>query len=296
MTTNTRDIHVTVWNEYRHERQDKDVAAIYPEGIHATLAAALRKAELTVRTATLDEPEHGLSVDVLNATDVLVWWGHMAHGEVSDDVVARVQQRVLDGMGLIVLHSGHFSKIFRTLMGTNCDLRWRESNDHERLWVTAPGHPITEGLGEYIELEHEETYGEPFDIPPPETVVFVSWFSGGEVFRSGCCYTRGRISDIYLRAPQTFNILNIVACADLDIERAQAQAERYHIPKVYRVEELLADPEIELVVNLTIPKAHAEVGLAVIGAGKSLYNEKPLAITREQGRQQLEAADARGVR
>ncbi|TMC61809.1 MAG: trehalose utilization protein ThuA [Chloroflexota bacterium] len=199
MTTNTRDIHVTVWNEYRHERQDEGVAAIYPEGIHATLAAALRKADLTVRTATLDEPEHGLSVDVLNATDVLVWWGHMAHGEVSDDVVARVQQRVLDGMGLIVLHSGHFSKIFRTLMGTNCDLRWRESNDHERLWVIAPGHPITEGLGDYIEIEHEETYGEPFDVPPPETLVFVSWFSGGEVFRSGCCYTRGHGRIFYFR-------------------------------------------------------------------------------------------------
>src|SRR5256886_6902014 len=191
MTTNTRDIHVTVWNEYRHERQDEGVAAIYPEGIHATLAAALRKAELTVRTATLDEPEHGLSVDVLSAKDVLVWWGHMAHGEVSDDAVARVQQRVLDGMGLIVLHSGHFSKIFRTLMGTNCDLRWRESNDHERLWVTAPGHPITEGLGDYIEIEHEETYGEHFDVPPPETLVFVSWFSGGEVVPCGWWFTRG---------------------------------------------------------------------------------------------------------
>jgi trehalose utilization protein len=199
MIANTRDIHVTVWNEYRHERQDERVAAIYPEGIHATLAAALNKAGLTMRTATLDEPEHGLSVDVLNTTDVLVWWGHMAHDEVSNTVVARVQQRVLDGMGLIVLHSGHFSKIFRTLMGTNCDLRWRESNDHERLWVVAPGHPITEGLGEYIEIEHEETYGEPFDVPPPETLVFVSWFSGGEVFRSGCCYTRGHGRIFYFR-------------------------------------------------------------------------------------------------
>src|SRR5205823_7792880 len=86
MTTNTRDIHVTVWNEYRHERQDEGVAAIYPEAIHATLAAALRKAELTVRTATLDEPEHGLSVDVLNATDVLVWWGHMRSEEHTSEL------------------------------------------------------------------------------------------------------------------------------------------------------------------------------------------------------------------
>ena len=75
-------------------------------------------------------------------------------------------------------------------MGTSCDLKWRH-DDHERIWVVAPGHPVAEGLGEYIELE-EEMYGEPFDVPPPEELVFVSWFGGGEVFRSGCCYSRGR--------------------------------------------------------------------------------------------------------
>jgi trehalose utilization protein len=202
MTSYTPDIHnirVTVWNEYRHERQNERVAKIYPHGIHAAIATALREKGLTVRTATLDEPEHGLSTDVLNNTDVLTWWGHMAHKEVRDDIVARVQQRVLDGMGLIALHSGHFSKIFRTLMGTSCDLKWRESDDTERLWVVAPGHPITEGLGEYIEIEREEMYGEHFDVPPPETLVFISWFSGGEVFRSGCCYTRGRGKIFYFR-------------------------------------------------------------------------------------------------
>jgi len=193
------NIRVTVWNEYRHERTDEQVAAIYPTGIHTTIAGALNNAGLQVRTATLDEPEHGLAPAILDATDVLVWWGHMAHGEVSDDVVQRVQQRVLDGMGLIVLHSGHFSKIFRRLMGTTCDLKWREGNDHERLWIVAPGHPITEGLDEYIEIEQEEMYGEHFDVPPPETLVFVSWFSGGEVFRSGCCYTRGRGKIFYFR-------------------------------------------------------------------------------------------------
>lgn len=193
------DIRVTIWNEYRHERNNEQVAAIYPDGIHTTIAAALNNVGLQVRTATLDEPEHGLAPAILDATDVLAWWGHMAHQEVSDDVVKRVHQRVLDGMGLIVLHSGHFSKIFRQLMGTTCDLKWREGNDHERLWVIAPGHPITEGLGEYIEIEREEMYGEHFDVPPPETLVFVSWFSGGEVFRSGCCYTRGRGKIFYFR-------------------------------------------------------------------------------------------------
>jgi trehalose utilization protein len=195
----TTALRVTVWNEYRHEKHSERVAAIYPEGIHGTLAAALRKHGFVVRTATLDEPEHGLTQEILDTTDVLTWWGHQAHAEVSDEIVDRVYKRVLDGMGLIVLHSGHFSKIFKKLMGTTCDLKWREANDHERLWVVAPGHPITEGLGEYIYLEHEEMYSEHFDIPQPETLVFVSWFSGGEVFRSGACYSRGRGKIFYFR-------------------------------------------------------------------------------------------------
>lgn len=195
----TTPVRVTVWNEYRHERRDPKVAAIYPDGIHTTIAAGLREHGLEARTATLDEPEHGLTDEVLNTTDVLIWWGHSAHGEVADDVVARVQQRVLAGMGLIVLHSGHFSKIFRALMGTSCDLKWREGNDRELLWVVAPGHPIAEGLGELIMLDQEEMYGEHFDIPPPETLVFISWFSGGEVFRSGACYTRGAGRIFYFR-------------------------------------------------------------------------------------------------
>ena len=195
----TAMIRVTIWNEYRHERHSPEVAAIYPEGMHMTLAKALKNERVAIRTATLDEPEHGLSQDVLESTDVLVWWGHMAHEEVQDEIVKRVQQRVLNGMGLIVLHSGHFSKIFRRLMGTSCALKWREHNDHERLWVVAPGHPIVQGIGEYIELGREEMYGEFFDIPQPETLVLVSWFSGGEVFRSGCCYTRGQGRVFYFR-------------------------------------------------------------------------------------------------
>lgn len=195
----TANLHVTVWNEYRHERTDKEVAEHYPEGIHAVIATTLKNAGFDARTATLDESEHGLTNEVLAATDVLIWWGHQAHGEVSDEIVERVHKRVLDGMGLIVLHSGHFSKIFRKLMGTSCDLKWREANDHERIWVVAPGHPITEGLGDYFEIDHEEMYGEHFDIPQPETLVFVSWFSGGEVFRSGCCYSRGRGKIFYFR-------------------------------------------------------------------------------------------------
>jgi len=193
------DIRVTVWNEYLHEKQEVRIAEVYPKGIHGAIADGLRPYGFQVRTATLDEPQHGLPADVLDVTDVLIWWGHMGHDQVDDAVVERVYQRVLGGMGLIVLHSGHFSKIFKRLMGTSCDLKWREGNDHERLWVVAPGHPIADGLGETIEIEHEEMYGEHFDIPAPETLVFISWFNGGEVFRSGCCYSRGAGKVFYFR-------------------------------------------------------------------------------------------------
>jgi trehalose utilization protein len=190
---------VTVWNEYRQERSEDAVRAIYPEGIHAAIGAGLREAGFDVRTATLDEPEHGLTEAVLAETDVLTWWGHVAHPEVADAIVDRVHRRVLDGMGLIVLHSGHFSKIFRQLMGTTCDLKWREAGEHERVWVVDPSHPIAEGIGESFLLDQEEMYGEHFDIPAPDRLVLVSWFKGGEVFRSGCCFERGRGRIFYFR-------------------------------------------------------------------------------------------------
>lgn len=196
----TDSIRITVWNEYRHEKKNPKVIETYPDGIHNTIAEGLRQHGLTnVGTATLDEPEHGLTQDVLDNTDVLIWWGHMAHGDVQDAIVERVHARVLAGMGLVVLHSGHFSKIFKKLMGTTCDLKWREANEKERIWVVEPGHPIAAGLPEYFELQEEEMYGERFDIPAPETLVFLSWFEGGEVFRSGCCYQRGSGKIFYFR-------------------------------------------------------------------------------------------------
>jgi len=195
-----RTIRVTVWNEFRHERKKPEIAKIYPQGMHEAIASYLRKEPgLSVRTATLDEPEHGLTQEVLEATDVLTWWGHAAHGEVKDEVVDRVHRRVLAGMGLIVLHSGHFSKIFKRLMGTSCDLKWRERGERERLWVVAPGHPIAAGIGDYFEIPHTEMYGEHFDIPAPDELIFISWFQGGEVFRSGCCFYRGNGRIFYFR-------------------------------------------------------------------------------------------------
>ncbi len=192
-------IRVTVWNEYRHEKEHEAVRRVYPDGLHAPLVAHLNSQGLAARAATLDEPEHGLTDAVLAQTDVLTWWGHMAHGEVADAVVERVQQRVLQGMGLIVLHSGHHSKLFKRLMGTTCDLQWREATDKERLWVVEPSHPIAAGLGEYFEIRREEMYGERFDVPAPDELVFLSWFTGGEVFRSGCCYRRGAGRIFYFR-------------------------------------------------------------------------------------------------
>jgi trehalose utilization protein len=193
-------IHVTVWNENRHEKTDQKVANLYPKGIHGAIADFLSKEQdMEVRTATLDEPSSGLTDEVLEWTDVLLWWGHKAHDEVQDEIVEKVYKRVLEGMGLIVLHSAHFSKIFKKLMGSSCDLKWREIGEKERIWVVEPGHPIAKGLGEYFEVPNAEMYGERFDIPAPDTLVFLSWFEGGEVFRSGCCYNRGNGKIFYFR-------------------------------------------------------------------------------------------------
>ncbi len=196
----TSPLRALVWGEYRHEKKNPKVAAIYPDGMHETIAAALRThSDFEVGTAWLDQPEHGLTDDVLDKTDVLIWWGHMAHSEVKDEIVAKVQKRVLEGMGLIVLHSGHYSKIFKALMGTTCSLKWRESTDKERLWNLAPHHPITKGIGDYFEIPAEEMYGEPFGIPTPDELIFVSWFTGGEVFRSGATWQRGHGKVFYFR-------------------------------------------------------------------------------------------------
>ncbi|MYL49454.1 trehalose utilization protein ThuA [Halobacillus litoralis] len=192
-------MNVLVWNENRHEKENQVVADIYPEGIHSAIADFLGEDHENVKTATLDEEEHGLTDEVLAETDVLVWWGHKAHDEVQDEIAEKVKQRVLEGMGLVVLHSAHFSKPFKKLMGTSCDLKWREADEKERIWVVDPSHPITEGIGEFIEIEKEEMYGEHFDIPTPEELIFVSWFEGGEVFRSGATFRRGRGKVFYFR-------------------------------------------------------------------------------------------------
>lgn len=226
-------IRVTVWNEFLHETREPEIAAVYPNGIHAVIADFLGKnADMTVRTATLEEPEHGLTVDVLENTDVLIWWGHMGHRFVADEIVERVCNRVLKGMGLIVLHSGHASKVFRRLMGTNTHkIRWREDGSMARFWVVDHTHPIAEGIGDYFELEAEETYGEYFDIPRPDDLVFITWMPGGEIFRGGCCWNRGLGRVFYFQpGHETYPIYY-----DANVQRVITNAVRWaYRPVIYQ--------------------------------------------------------------
>jgi trehalose utilization protein len=196
-------VNVTVWSENYHEPREEDVRRRYPDGIHGAIAAGLTEVlgdRVRVRTAVLEDDEHGLTEESLAQTDVLTWWGHMAHEEVDDKVVERVRRRVLGGMGLLVLHSGHYSKIFRSLMGSTCTLSWRDAGERELVWTVSPGHPIARGIPRPLVIDQQETYGEPFDIPQPDELVFISSFGGGEVFRSGCCYRRG-LGRIFYFAP-----------------------------------------------------------------------------------------------
>jgi len=222
-------LRVTIWHEHRHEQQNPDVAALYPDGMHTVMRDGLAEQlgeAVKLRTVTLDDEHQGLSDDVLSDTDVMLWWGHIAHDEVAEENVDRVQRCVLDGMGLIVLHSGHHSKIFRRLMGTGCGLRYRIADEHERLWVVNPGHPIADGLGDYFELDKTEMYGELFDVPPPDELVLISWFPGGEVFRSGCCWTRGKGRIFYFRpGHETYPIYY-----DANVRRVIANAVKWAAP------------------------------------------------------------------
>jgi len=215
-------IKVTIWNEFIHERNNKICKEIYPNGIHEQIALYLRKfPEFIVKTATLEQKEHGLTKEVLDNTDVLIWWGHAAHDKVKDEIVDRVHQYILNGMGFIGLHSAHYSKIFKKLMGTSCGLTWREDGEREILWVVDPYHPISQGIEDgFFELPQTEMYGEYFDVPKPDDIIFISNFEGGEVFRSGMTFHRGKGKIFYFRpGHETYpiyhneNVLKVIANA-----------------------------------------------------------------------------------
>jgi trehalose utilization protein len=192
-------IRALIWNEFRHERKKDEVRNLYPEGMHNAIAKGIDNERIGVHVATLDEPDQGISDERLASTDVLLWWGHVAHDEVTEATVACVHRHVLSGMGLIVLHSGHDSKVFKRVLGTSGSLRWREAGEREILWNLEPSHPILEGIGECIELPQEEMYGERFDIPTPDELLMISSFQGGEVFRSLCTWRRGHGQVVYFR-------------------------------------------------------------------------------------------------
>lgn len=223
-------LNVTIWNEFRHEVDTRPIGDLcrkwYPKGIHEYLKEVLAADDLTIRTGTLDQPDQGLPDEVLNSTDVLVWWSHSAWAEVSDDLITRIQYRVLHGMGLIVLHSAHFSKLFRRMLGTECRLRWREVGEKERVWVAAPGHPIVAGVPETFVIPHTEMYGEPFTIPDDGKVITMSWYEGGNVFRSGVAFRRDA-GKIFYFSPghETFPIYH-----DVNVQRIIANAIRWARP------------------------------------------------------------------
>jgi trehalose utilization protein len=230
-----RELRVLVWNENYHERCNQVVAKLYPEGIHGAIASYLKTlgSGLKIRTATLDDPDQGLSEEVLKETDVLIYWGHVRHNDVKDETVERVCKQIQCGMGFIGLHSTHLSKVFTRLMGTTCHLRWRESGESERLFVLEPNHPIMEGVPAFFELDQEEMYGERFDIPTPDELLMLGWFKSGEVFRSACTYRRGNGRIFYFQPghetyPTFYNehVLKIIG-----------NAVRWAAP-LYRVEEV----------------------------------------------------------
>ena len=231
-------IRVTIYNEFRHEKTEEIVAKVYPNGIHEVLKSAIADEEISVETVTL-ENVNDITDELLNKTDVMLWWGHMAHHEVPDEVAVRVQKAVLRGMGFVVLHSGHHSKPFKLLMGTPCNLTWRENGDYELVWVCNPAHPIAQGIDRFIKLDHVETYGEPFSVPEPDELVFIGSYEGGEVFRSGCCWQRGNGRIFYFQpGHETFPIYY-----QPEIIRVIKNAIHWAKP-IYRVDELLC-PKVD---------------------------------------------------
>lgn len=237
-------MNILIYNEFRHEKDPNCRASqVYPEGIHTAIADFLKKEpDLNVRTVTLDTVEE-ITEDVLKNTDVLLWWGHMKHDDVPDAVAERVHNAVLNGMGAIFLHSAHKSKPFMRLMGTSCSLIWRESDDMERVWVAAPYHPIAAGLDRFFEIPADETYGEPFGIPTPEEIVFIGWFTGGEVFRSGCTWQRGCGRVFYFQpGHETYPIFY-----DENVQKVILNAVRWVAPS-YRIDNCMDCPNP--------PKAH----------------------------------------
>ncbi len=239
-------IKVTVWNEYgSFQFNDKECVEAYPNGLHNHICEYLNLEEdFEAKVSLQDDAEFGLSEEVLNNTDVLVYWAHRRHHEVPDEIAERIKDHVNRGMGVVFLHSAHKSKAFMQLLGTSGSLKWRERGERERIWLANPYHPIASGIPEHFELEHEEMYGEPFDIPEPESTVFIGWFKGGNVFRSGVTYRRGA-GNIFYFQPGHETYLSLV---DENVKKIVKNAIRWAKSPV-RLEKLVCPktPELEII-------------------------------------------------
>jgi len=194
-SSNAAPVRVLVWDE-NPPHAPKD---LYPKSINGAIADALNKigdGQIAATTASLDDAGQGISEDALQNTDVLLWWGHARHGEVSDETAERVRRAVWEnGLGFIPLHSGHYSKPFKAVLECTGHLMggWREAPgfEPEEITVCAPRHPIAQGIEDFT-IPLEEMYGAPFGIPPFETLVFQSYFPlGGEYFPCGFTTTVG---------------------------------------------------------------------------------------------------------
>ncbi|MDY3304381.1 MAG: ThuA domain-containing protein [Clostridia bacterium] len=231
-------INVLICNEFYHEQTEENVKKIYPNGIHGAISDFLGCDDIKVTTVTeYDEnlnlvPDYGITDEMLKETDVIMWWGHMRHGEVSDELVEKIHNQILCGMGAIFLHSAHHSKLFKKLQGTTCNLCWREEA-RERLWNIVPAHPIMRGIGDYFDIEKEEMYGERFEIPKPDELLMIGTYNTGEVFRSACTWQKlnGRV--FYLQPGHESNPIYYIP----EIQTIIRNAVRWAAPD-YRAEEL----------------------------------------------------------
>lgn len=192
---------ITIFTEHNASMDSPEGKLAYPEGMNECLRLLIAGDghEVTMIVHGPDDDGSELTEEMLKNTDVLVWWGHWYHGSVNPAVVDMVVDYVNRGMGMLALHSAHESRPMQRLMGTTGALSWREMGENERVWVIDKTHPVAQGLGDYIDIEHEEMYGEPFAIPAPDELVFISWFRGGEVMRSGCTFKRGFGKLFYFR-------------------------------------------------------------------------------------------------
>lgn len=188
-------LRVHVWCEGTAPR------AVYPNDVDGAVADHLGKLPtLQVRRGRLADPSAGLAEDVLDATDVLLWWGHLRHDDVPNDRAEAVVRRVREGkLGLIALHSSCTSKPFKGLMGMACEPGgWREDGRPEHVKIVAPDHPIARGVTPFT-IPRSDMFAEPFEVPAPESVVLVSNWDNGETVRSGLTWTVGKGRVAFLR-------------------------------------------------------------------------------------------------